>query len=155
MIADPRAAERLKYLSRIVEREIRHLEITDRRLFAEAFTAERAGRLTEDDDLAERVDAFVARFSRLQDTIGDKLLPAWLAAHGERVSTFVDNLDRAERLGLIDDAQAWIDTRKLRNQMVHEYVDDPVVLASALDAGHAYVPQLSAVARRIIGEADR
>ncbi|MGF1547755.1 MAG: hypothetical protein ACFCUG_10550 [Thiotrichales bacterium] len=134
---------------------MRHLEITDRRLFAEGFTAARASCLVDDDDLAERVDAFVARFSRLQDTIGDKLLPTWLAAHGERISTFVDNLDRAERLGLIDDAQAWIDTRKLRNQMVHDYVDDPVVLASALNAGHAYVPKLTAVARRIIGVPDK
>lgn len=150
MIVDPRAAARLQMLVRLVEREIARLETTDRRLFAQPFTVERACSLAEDEDLAERVEAFVSRFGRLQDTVGDKLLPAYLAAHGERLATFVDNLDRAERLGLIDDAQAWIDMRKLRNQMVHEYVEDPLVLASALEAAHVFVPSLVAVARRLI-----
>lgn len=126
------------------------LEATDRRLFAQPFTVERARSLSEDEDLAERVEAFVSRFGRLQDTVGDKLLPAYLTAHGERLATFIDNLDRAERLGLIDDAQGWIDMRKLRNQMVHEYVEDPLVLASALEAAHAFVPVLVAAARRLI-----
>ena len=150
MIADRSADERLRRLSGIVERELAHLLVTDKRLFAEPFTAERAERLADDIDLAERVEAFVSRFGRLQDTIGDKLLPAFLTAHGERPATFMENLDRAERLGLIADAQAWIDTRRLRNQMVHEYVEDPVVLASALQAGHEFVPTLAATAQRLI-----
>lgn len=149
MILDPRAAERVKSLARIVTLEVKHLLATDRRLFAEPFTIERARRIAEDETLSERVDAFVSRFSRLQDTIGDKLLPAYLAAHGERVATFTENLDRAERLGLIDDAQAWFDMRKLRNQMVHEYIEDPAVLASALQAGHDFVPALVAAAAKL------
>lgn len=152
MIADRRAIDRLHRLSGIVERELTHLLTTDRRLFAEPFTVQRARRLAEDIDLAERVEAFVSRFGRLQDTLGDKLLPAFLAAHGEKTATFMDNLDRAERLGLIADAQAWIDTRRLRNQMVHEYVEDPVVLASALQAGHEFVPALAAAAERLVAK---
>lgn len=151
MIVDARAAARLQYLTRIVEREVQRLESTDRRLFAQSFTADVARKLGEDEDLAERVEAFVARFGRLQDTIGDKLLPAYLVAQGERIATFADNLDRAERLGIVDDAQAWIDMRKLRNQMIHEYVEDPLVLASAIDAAHGFVSQLITVARRLIG----
>jgi hypothetical protein len=150
VIVDARAAARLRYLARIVEREMQRLETTDRRLFVQDFTAERACTLAADEDLAERVEAFVARFGRLQDTIGDKLLPAYLAAHGERIGTFADNLDRAERLGIIEDAQAWIDMRKLRNQMVHEYVEDPVVLASAIGAAHGFVPNLVFVARHLV-----
>jgi hypothetical protein len=150
VIVDARAAARMQYLSRIAEREITRLEATDRRLFSLPFTSERARRLGEDEDLAERVEAFVARFGRLQDTVGDKLLPAFLVASGERIATFADNLDRAERLNLVEDAQAWIDMRKLRNQMVHEYVEDPVVLASAIEAAHGFVPKLVAVARRLI-----
>lgn len=149
MIADQRAAERLNYLLRVVAREVDHLLATDRRLFGEPFTASRARRLNDDEALAERVEAFVSRFGRLQDTLGDKVLPAWLSAHGERVSTFIDNLDRAERLGLIDDAQAWLDMRRLRNLMVHDYIDDPLLLASALQAGHQFVPKLVAMASRL------
>ena len=42
-----------------------------------------------------------------------------------------------------------LDVRRLRSQMVHEYIEDPVVLASALDAGHAFVPELAAAAARL------
>lgn len=149
MIADAHASERLKRLLRVIGREVRHLVATDHSLFATPFTAERARLLDTDNALAERVDAFVARFGRLQDTLGDKALPAWLAAHGERPATFIENLDRAERLGLIEDAQAWLDLRRLRNQMVHEYIEDPAVLADALEAGHRFVPVLVAVAERL------
>lgn len=140
MMVDRRTAERFERISRLAERALKHLLTTDRRLFDVPFTVERAESLALDEALAERVEAFVSRFGRLQDMLADKLLPAYLAGHGEKVATVVENLDRAERLGLILDAQAWIDMRRLRNQMVHEYVDDPAVLASALQAGHAFVP---------------
>jgi len=142
VIVDRRAAERLRQLLNIVERELARLQSTDRRLFQQPFTPERASRLNEDEDLAERVEAFVSRFGRLQDTLGDKVIPSYLAAQGEKAGAFGDNLDRAERLGVIPDAQSWIDMRRLRNQMVHEYIEDPVVLASALQAGHEFVRQL-------------
>ncbi|HNQ56224.1 MAG: hypothetical protein DPW12_09490 [Rhodocyclaceae bacterium] len=153
MIVDRRAAERLHQLLKIVERELARLQATDRRLFQQPFTVERASRLNEDEDLAERVEAFVSRFGRLQDTLGDKVFPAYLAAQGEKTGAFGDNLDRAERLGLVPDAQSWIDMRRLRNQMVHEYIEDPVVLASALQAGHEFVLQLGqavAVIRQLV-----
>lgn len=149
MIADHRAAQRLQQLLQLAERELAHLLLTDRRLFSEPFTPARAVQLERDPDLAERVDAFVARFGRLQDTLGDKALPTYLVAHGERIATFIDNLDRAERLGLIRDAQQWMDMRKLRNLMIHEYVEDPAVLASALQAAHAFVAELAAVVERL------
>lgn len=41
------------------------------------FTLERASQLKLDADLAKRVDAFVGRLGRLQDTIGDKLMPVF------------------------------------------------------------------------------
>lgn len=149
MIVDAHAQKRLERVLVLVRKELRHLLATDRRLFAEDFTPARVRQLEQDEELAERVEAFVSRFGRLQDTLGDKLLPAYLAAHGERTATFVENLDRAERLGLVRDAQSWFDMRRLRNQMVHEYIDDPVVLASALQAGHAFVPELAATAQRL------
>jgi predicted nucleic acid-binding protein len=149
-MTDRRTAERLERISRLAERALKHLLTTDRRLFDVPFTVERAESLASDEALAERVEAFVSRFGRLQDMLGDKLLPAYLAAHGEKVATVVENLDRAERLGLIQDAQAWMDMRRLRNLMVHEYVDDPTVLASALEAGHVFVPIMEESALRML-----
>lgn len=80
MTLEPKALARLQFLARVIEKECRDLRFTDQRLFTEAFTPARAGRLAEDPDLAERVEAFVGRFGRLQDTLGDKLLPHLLAA---------------------------------------------------------------------------
>lgn len=148
MIVDPKAQQRLFYLVRLADKELQHLQLTDARLFAVPMDGQRVDRLAADPELAERVDAFVARFGRLQDTLGDKVLPAYLVAHGERLATFVENLDRAEKLGIISDAQTWLDMRRLRNQMIHEYVEDPLVLASALNAAHRFVPTLAAVTAR-------
>jgi hypothetical protein len=89
-------AARLRFLARVVEREITHLAGTDKRLFSSPFDRTKAVRLDNDPELAERVEAFVGRFARLQDTIGDKLLPALLTALGETPGAAIDNLDRAD-----------------------------------------------------------
>jgi hypothetical protein len=152
---DAKSLARLQFLVRVVGKESRHLATTDQRLFLIPFTRERAQQLDVDPDLSERVEAFVGRFSRLQDTVGDKLLPALLAALGEHVGAALDNLDRAERLGLIVSADDWLAMRSLRNQMVHEYVEDPEVLASALCAGHDFLPELIEAANRMVEEVRR
>lgn len=143
---------RLGFLARVVEKECRHLESTDRRLFAMPMTAERAATLVDDPDLAERTEAFVGRFGRLQDTLADKLLPALLAALGEQPGAQLDNLDRAERLRWIASADQWMTIRKLRNQMVHEYMEDLTVLAGALQSGHDFVETLLGAAQAMTGQ---
>ena len=146
---------RLQFLCRVVDRETRYLQQTTQRLFTEAFTAQAVAQLESDPDRAERVEAFVGRFGRLQDTLGDKLIPAILAALGEHCGAAADNLDRAERLGFVASADEWFAMRGLRNQMVHEYVEDPAVLWDALQAGRRYVPALADTARALVAEAAR
>lgn len=155
MTLDPKILLRLQFLVRVVHKECKHLATTDQRLFGSAFSLDQVSRLEEDPELAERVEAFVGRFGRLQDTVGDKLLPSLLAAQGEKPSSAIDNLDRAERLGLLNSADEWMTMRSLRNQMVHEYVEDPVVLSSALQTGHAFVPTLIKIAQGMIAEVKR
>ena len=98
---------RLQFLARVVQRECSHLNQTTERLFVEPFLLDRAKKIGNDEDLSERVEAFVSRFSRLQDTLGDKLIPQLLSALGERQATAMDNLDTAERLGWISSADEW------------------------------------------------
>lgn len=150
MKLDQAAAERLVFLRRVVGREKQYLLEVDGRLFSQldAFKAAVAGNKA-DPVFTERLDAFVSRFSRLQDTLGDKLLPALLAALAEAPASTIENLDRAERLGLLESADAWLEIRKLRNLMVHEYIEDPELLTNALWAGHAFVPALCATADRM------
>jgi len=152
MRMEPKILLRLQFLVRVVRKECKHLNTTDQRLFGSQFTLEQSTRLEEDTDLAERVEAFVGRFGRLQDTVGDKLLPLLLTALGEKPSAAIDNLDRAERLGLINSADEWMIIRNLRNQMVHEYIEDPLILSSALQTGHAFVPALIVAANKMIAE---
>lgn len=149
-----RSIQRLEFLSRVVRKQCQHLVTTDTRLFAEPLTLERVKRLEEHIDLAECVDAFVSRFGRLQDTLGDKLLPAVLEALGERRASATDNLDIAERLGFVESADGWFTLRHLRNQMVHEYVEDPAILQSALQSGHEQVSTLKLTAERLLAEVD-
>lgn len=104
MTEELKIVPRLQFLARVVRKECQHLTTTDQRLFGGLFTIEQAMQLEADHDLAERVEAFVGRFGRLQDTVGDKLLPLLLDALGEKSSAVIDNLDRAERLGLLKSA---------------------------------------------------
>ncbi len=142
----PPPGEKLRFLAETVLAEASLLKITDGRLFALPMDAQRAATLHLDIDLAERVDAFVARFGRLQDTVGDKLLPGVLSWLAEPVGPAIDNLARAERLGWIGSAADWLESRQLRNFMIHEYVRDMALLASALTRGHLAVPLLDAAA---------
>lgn len=155
MTIDADLLSRLRFLTHVVQRERKHLLISDGRIFSEPFTAERARRLDDDSEFSERVEAFVARFSRLQDTIGDKLIPALLHVLGEQRGAVIDNLDRAERLGWLASADEWLSARKLRNQMIHEYIEDPAILASALQAGHERVPMLVTASTALLMEIEK
>ena len=140
--------ERLAFLLETVALEAEHLQATDQRLFAEPFTSERAGTLRSDGLLAERLDAFAARFARLQDTVGDKLLPALMNRLGEPVGSVLDNLDRAARLGLLTQpSETWIAARAIRNRMVHEYIRSPDALSQAVNEAHRAVPMLVDLAK--------
>jgi len=140
---------RLRLLARVIQRERTHLLATDQRIFAMPFSMARAQKLDTDVELAERVEAFVARFSRLQDTLGDKLLPALLRALGEPLGAVIDNLDRAERLGWL----ASLFLHQLRNEIIHEYVEDPAILANARQAGHKqWIPMLGTTSTALLTE---
>lgn len=135
--------ERLAGLLKTAQAELLHLQQTDARLFSSPFSPEELVLRLQDIDFSERVDAFVARFGRLQDLLGDKFLPAWLRAMEEEAGAVLENLDRAEKLGLMASADEWLAVRKFRNLMVHEYIDHPKTLHMALHAAHDRVAMLA------------
>ncbi len=146
---------RLQFLCRVVKKEANYLQDTDGRLFAESLGVTDLQRIAEDALLAERLDAFVSRFGRLQDTLADKFLPALLDAMAEPRGAATENLDRAEKLGWLDSTDDWLVMRKLRNQMVHEYIEDLVILCDSLKAGHMFVATLVKTADQFVFQADR
>lgn len=149
--------EKLRFLCRITRKEIDHLVVTTDRLFpgGERVSTETLRSWIVDATLSERLDAFVTRFSRLQDTVGDKVLPALLLYLGEERGPALDNLDKAEKFGWLDSADDWMAYRKLRNQMVHDYIEDLQLLADALNAGARYVPSMVKIGIRLIDEIER
>ncbi len=102
--------------------------------------------------MSECVEAFVSRFLRLQDTLGDKFIPQLLKALGEKPAAVMDNLDTAERLEWIESADEWLAIRQLRNQMVHDYIEDLEVLRSAIQTAQRFVPMLINVANKLQDE---
>ena len=149
MTDEEELAIRVKALVRIVGKELEYLQQTDARLFSEAFTTERAALLDRDPDFSERVVAFVSRFGRLQDTLGDKLIPLYLQLIGEKPKAFVDNLDRMEKLEVVDNANEWPRMRRLRNQMVHEYINDVNVFVKAINEAHDFISSMASTAHRL------
>lgn len=141
----------------IVEREGRHLRYSWNSLFASGRDpgADWVASLDQYPEEAIRLEAFVSRFSRMQDTIADKLIPRWLQSLAERTGSQIENLNRAERLGVLASTENWLVARKLRNQLVHEYMQDPEAFAAALVAAKEYSLMLMATYNRIRGYAEQ
>ncbi|MHB1620520.1 MAG: hypothetical protein ACYCTY_11170 [Sulfuricella sp.] len=119
-------------LIRVTAKEARYLERTADRLRALNVDLFWVESLDSSDEHSEMLDAFVSRYGRLQDTLGDKLLPAMLRSGLEKTGSQLDNLLRAEKLGWIESTQVWIELRELRNRLVHEYMESAGDLLSAL-----------------------
>ncbi len=116
----------------LVRREGEHLAFSWRRLYAEPIDAAWVRRLEQAPELAERLEAFVSRFGRMQDTIAGRLLPRWLTALAEPPGAQIEVLNRAERLGVLEDTEGWLELRRLRNRLVHEYAESAERLAADL-----------------------
>jgi len=69
------------------------------------------------------IDQLIFRFSKLQDSMGDKLFNAILENLGEDVrgKPFFDKLTKLEELKIINRADEWIILRETRNIVTHEY----------------------------------
>ncbi|WP_052813259.1 hypothetical protein [Desulfonatronum thioautotrophicum] len=87
------------------------------------------------DNDVKTLDQFLFRFSKLQDSIGKKLFKATLLALGEDIEndSFIDILNRLEKLNLLSDVNGWFELRRLRNELAHEYEEDKESLAEAIN----------------------
>lgn len=145
----PEHAEVASLTLELVEREAEHLAYTHSRIFAQPISLDWVERLAQEPEDAERVDAFVARFSRLQDTLGEKLIPRFAALFGENPKTLLDTLSYAERLGWVESAEKFIAARRLRNRLVHEYMTDPGLFREAMVEADTATQELLAIVKRM------
>lgn len=150
----PEHAENAMLVLELAEKEAAHLAYTHRTLFAQPIDLQWVQALVEREDLAEKIDAFVSRFGRLQDHIGEKLIPRFAALLGSEPKSLLDNLAYAEKTGWLDSAEAFVSARKLRNLLVHEYVAEAELFLESLQAADEATHMLINVVARIKQQAD-
>jgi len=135
--------ERLLQLLAITDKEAQHLEAVTQRLLNRLPDNEtQLEKELNDPQLIDTLESFTAKFSRMQDTIADKLLPVFLKKAGEETGTVIENLNRAEKLSLITNTQDWLIGRGLRNKLVHEYIESPHELLEAVNLAKQFVVEL-------------
>ena len=99
----------------------------------EVFNAELAA--TVDAERRRWLDQAACRFMKLQDSLGEKVLPGLLAATLDPLppeATFAERLQRLERLGALPSVERWRLLREVRNSLAHEYPEHPELQAAAL-----------------------
>jgi len=96
------------------------------------------------DDEIEAIDQYLFRFSKLQDTIGDKLFRLILSQYMENIEqlTFLDILNHLEKFAILESADIWRKLRAIRNDISHQYDDEPQDMAEALNNIFAYKNEL-------------
>jgi len=87
--------------------------------------ADKYKNLTEDD--IEHIDQYLYRFAKLQDAIGQRLFKNVLLYLGEEIENkpFIDIFNRLEQLNIIENYDKWLELRVVRNELSHDYEDDP------------------------------
>lgn len=104
--------------------------------------------LEADRQLLRLADQILFRFTKLQDALGGRLVPATLRQLAEPIEEWAmrDRLDRLEKLGflVVDD---WLRWRELRNRLAHEYPDQPELRFAVLKAAIAAAGELVAAYR--------
>lgn len=97
-------------------------------------SVEKYKNLTKDE--VQDLDQFLFRFSKLQDTMGDKIFRLLLEKYEGTLkpTPFIDMLNKLEKFGCIHSAKEWLHLRKLRNEVAHQYDDEPEEMTQAINA---------------------
>lgn len=101
------------------------------------------------------LDQFAYRYTRLQDDMGARLIPAALLALGEEVAAMpvLDRLDRLEQLGWLPSADEWADLRRIRNEFTHDYPETDTErferLQLAIASAHRALEILEGISQKI------
>lgn len=96
------------------------------------------------------LDQFAYRYTRLQDDMGARLMPAALLSLGEEVAAMsvLDRLNRLEQLGWLPSADEWAELRRIRNEFAHDY---PETAAERLERLQLAVESASRVLEVLAG----
>ena len=145
----PEYAEQAMQVLDLAKKEAAHLGYTHRTLFTHSIDIEWVKSLEQRQELAEKIDAFVGRFGRLQDHIGEKLIPRFAQLLGESPKSLLDVLAYAEKMGWLESAETFVGVRKLRNLLVHEYLSDTELFLESLQAADHAAQMLISIVKKL------
>ncbi len=96
-------------------------------------TSQKYKNLTKDE--VQALDQYLFRFAKLQDTMSDKIFKLVITIYEQSDETlpFKDILNRLEKYNFIQNAKEWSYLRKVRNEISHQYDDEPEEMAEALN----------------------
>jgi hypothetical protein len=75
------------------------------------------------------LEAYLKRFTSIQDFLGAKIFSSVLSLAGISTTKMSEVLSHAEKEGLIDSLESWVELRDARNELEHDY---PSELGEAL-----------------------
>ena len=104
-----------------------------------------------DDEKIEHIDQFLYRFSKLQDSMGTRLLPSvfvYLEGDGSP-RPFLDVLNRLEKLGILADVKDWQFFRTLRNNLAHDYPESSAQTVETLNLLYGEWRRLAEIFSRV------
>lgn len=89
--------------------------------------------LNEED--IKSLDQYIYRFTKLQDAMGLRLFKSILETLSEDVEpmTWIDRLNRLEKITALPSATRWLELRQLRNKLTHEYEEESEQQAELLN----------------------
>jgi len=87
------------------------------------------------DDEVAHIDQYLFRFEKLQDAIGKRFFKAILLSVEEDLDdmSFIDLLNRLEKLNILESTQQWLELIKVRNVLSHTYEDEPEQMSIAIN----------------------
>ena len=93
------------------------------------------------------IDGFIYRFAKIQDMMGEKLFPVYLESLQEYKSSmsFIDILNKLEKLEIIESTDEWKYFRKLRNLLTHEYPDNEDEIIEGIKEALAVYKKMKAI----------
>lgn len=99
----------------------------------------------------EHIDQYLFRFAKLQDAMGEKLFRAILLFLDEEIEgkPFVDVLNTMEKLSILASAEAWRKLRDIRNELSHQYDDEPEEMSIVLNKILSEKNQIEGIYKRI------
>jgi hypothetical protein len=98
------------------------------------------------------IDQLIFRFSKLQDSMDEKIFPFILRMAGEEVKkkTFIDILNRLEELDIVNKNE-WLQLREIRNQIAHEYSSNTEEFVNSIVSIYNISNQLTDFFKKVIG----